>query len=437
MNYHFYFISMHYRQYHSLICYVLIFCLLASCGSQKYRQLHKKIDVHLNSDIFKNQFTGLLIMDPISGDTIFKRNSDKYFTPASNTKIFTLYSSLVLLPDSIPAVEYIDFKDTLYLEGTGDPTLLHPFFKNNQLIEFLKPYEHVAVSLSNFHDDKFGPGWAWEDYDQYFSPERSALPIYGNVLQIINSDGLQVVPQLLKDSVHNAEHLRKRLAVNNVFYYDSKLSDTLEIPLFTSDHLTKSLLENALNKKIALVSNLPAKEKSTLYSMPAAPVYSRMMIESDNFLAEQLLILASSIISDSLSTDRVIDHMLSTHLKQLPQKPRWVDGSGLSRYNLFTPESLVFVLNELYDTYPRNELFSYFPNGGVNGTLENWFSGTDGSYIIAKSGSLGNNYNLSGYLLTRSGKTLIFSFMNNHFRQSSSTIKKEMQAIFEHLYENY
>ena len=70
-----------------------------------------------------------------------------------------------------------------------------------------------------------------------------------------------------------------------------------------------------------------------------------MMQESDNFLAEQLLLLASSTLSDTLNTKTAIEYMLNNHLKDLKQQPRWVDGSGLSRYNLFSPEAIVYVLN--------------------------------------------------------------------------------------------
>ncbi|MGI9552249.1 MAG: D-alanyl-D-alanine carboxypeptidase, partial [Aurantibacter sp.] len=77
------------------------------------------------------------------------------------------------------------------------------------------------------------------------------------------------------------------------------------------------------------------------------------------------------------------------------------------------------------------------PKGGVSGTLEDWYPGNPKPYIIAKTGSLGNNHCLSGYLITKSGKTLIFSFMNNHFRRPSSKIKRRMQLIFEEIRDGY
>ncbi|MBT8297032.1 MAG: D-alanyl-D-alanine carboxypeptidase, partial [Maribacter sp.] len=91
----------------------------------------------------------------------------------------------------------------------------------------------------------------------------------------------------------------------------------------------------------------------------------------------------------------------------------------------------------LYSNIPKERLFLFFPEGGQSGTLEDWYPGDPNPYIYAKTGSLGNNHNLSGYLITKSGKTLIFSFMNNHFMESSSEIKKRMQGIFERIRDTY
>jgi D-alanyl-D-alanine carboxypeptidase/D-alanyl-D-alanine-endopeptidase (penicillin-binding protein 4) len=127
------------------------------------------------------------------------------------------------------------------------------------------------------------------------------------------------------------------------------------------------------------------------------------------------LLLASSTLSDSLNSAKARRFVLENHLSDLEQPPSWVDGSGLSRYNLFTPESIVHVLYKLYVEIPKERLFQFFPTGGVSGTLEDWYSGNPEPYLFAKTGSLSNNHCLSGYLLTKSGKILIFSFMNNHF----------------------
>ena len=162
-----------------------------------------------------------------------------------------------------------------------------------------------------------------------------------------------------------------------------------------------------------------------------------MMEISDNFLAEQILIMASSTLSDYLDTDKVREHILSNYINDLQQEPRWVDGSGLSRYNLFSPKSFVQVLNKLYDEIPRERLLNFFPIAGKTGTLKSYKTMNGEPFIYAKSGTVGNNYSLSGYLITKSGETLIFSFMNNHYRIPTSEVKMNMQKLFDWIWANY
>jgi D-alanyl-D-alanine carboxypeptidase/D-alanyl-D-alanine-endopeptidase (penicillin-binding protein 4) len=46
-------------------------------------------------------------------------------------------------------------------------------------------------------------------------------------------------------------------------------------------------------------------------------------------------------------------------------------------------------------------------------------------------------HSLSGYVKTKKGKVLIFSFMHNNFTGSSDPLKKEMQDILKRVYEVY
>ena len=120
----------------------------------------------------------------------------------------------------------------------------------------------------------------------------------------------------------------------------------------------------------------------------------------------------------------------------MPDDPQWVDGAGLSRYNLFTPRSIVWLWAQLLDKYGPEKLFPLLATGGVNGTIKNYYKAED-AYIYGKTGPLSNNHALSGYLLTKSGKTLIFSFMNNNYPGESYPVKKRMEKILWEVRENY
>lgn len=416
--------------------FFILISLLALNFSCKSTRITKTINTTLHAPFYNNQFTGLLVYNPKTNDTIYQHNANKYFTPASNTKIFTLYTGIQMLPNHIPAFKYSIKNDTLTLVGTGNPTFLHPFFNDSTALNMAKNFKTINIIDHNLQDDKYGPGWAWEDYDSYFSPERSAFPIYGNVVSISNLDSIQASPRIFKNQITYSTTKGRRAYNENIFYYNPKRKDTIETPMvlnrFTSEKLWNNLLQDSVN----FTSVIP-KDLKIAYSIPSDTLYKRMMHVSDNFLAEQILIMSSSTLSDTLSSKKAREFILNNALKTLTEKPRWVDGSGLSRYNLFSPKSFVDVLSKLYKTQPRERLFNFFPAGGASGTLKKWYAGEHEPYIYAKSGTLGNNYALSGYLITNTGETLIFSFMNNHYTKSTTEVKQNMQSIFEFLRDQY
>ncbi|MGS2761057.1 D-alanyl-D-alanine carboxypeptidase [Sinomicrobium sp. M5D2P9] len=412
--------------------------ILSGCGASKGIRVKK----YFNDNFFDRQFTGFALYDPAKDKMIYTYQADKYFTPASNTKIFTLYTGLQLLPDSIPALHYAAIGDTLYIEGTGNPVFLHSYFKDRSVLDFLEEREEpMALYSGNFYDDRFGPGWSWGDYPYYYSPEKGAFPVYGNVLTVHKNRGeIKAVPEYFQNTLKGlAGSQRPREWRQNTFHIPQNLRDTLEIPFILSPDLTRQLLSDTLKKKIYPTHTALPDIKKTLYSgMASDSLYQRMMYVSDNFLAEQILLMSAAAVSDSLNSKKAIDHVLERFLPDIPQKPRWVDGSGLSRYNLFTPESIVYVLNRLYHEQPREKLFRLFAAGGQSGTLKGFYKSENNTpYLYAKSGTLSNNHNLSGYLRTKSGRVLIFSYMNNHYMQPTGEVKKRMEILLRHIRDHY
>jgi len=413
---------------------LLILLLFANCKTVKLtRTLAKKV----NTTFYKNQFTGLYIYDVNTDKVVYNYNGEKYFTPASNTKIFTLFTGLTMLSDSIPAFKYAVNKDTITIQGTGDPTFLHNYFKDSTALKMIDKYEKTNIIIDNSTDKRYGPGWAWEDFDSYFSAERSSFPMYGNVITVQNEDSISVQPAFYQQKINVTEDFYGRDEYKNNFYFKKDRKKETEIPMIIDSVLISDLWNAIAPNKVTVVKSSALKPATIAYSVPSDSLYRRMMEVSDNFLAEQILVLASSTLSDTLSSEKVRKHMLENALRDLKQKPRWVDGSGLSRYNLFTPISFVEVLTKLYKTIPQERLFHLFPVGGEFGTIKDWFAGTKKPYVFAKTGTVGNNHNVSGYLLTNSGKVLVFSFMNNHFKKSNDEIRTQMQTTFEWLRDNY
>jgi D-alanyl-D-alanine carboxypeptidase/D-alanyl-D-alanine-endopeptidase (penicillin-binding protein 4) len=161
-----------------------------------------------------------------------------------------------------------------------------------------------------------------------------------------------------------------------------------------------------------------------------------MMQPSDNFIAEQLLMHCAAVLSDTINPEIAIRYMQQNHLNDLPDPLVWVDGSGLSRFNLFTPRSIVKVWEKLYQTIPRERLLPLLAIGGKTGTIKNYYK-NEPPYIYGKTGTLSNNHTLSGYLITKKGRTLIFSFMSNNFTVPVKEVRDYMEGILKDIYTHY
>ena len=74
-----------------------------------------------------------------------------------------------------------------------------------------------------------------------------------------------------------------------------------------------------------------------------------------------------------------------------------------------------------------------FPVGGLSGTIKDYYKSKNKPFVFAKTGTLRNNHNLSGYLIGKSKKKLIFSIMVNHHKSSSTEVKKGIADLLFYL----
>jgi serine-type D-Ala-D-Ala carboxypeptidase/endopeptidase (penicillin-binding protein 4) len=396
-----------------------------------------------------NDHVGFMLYDPATKKSLVEYKAENYFTPASNIKIFTFYTALQILGDSIPALKYVERNDSIIFWGMGDPSFLYSNVSgNNKVIDFLasRP-QKIFFSQSNFNTDRFGPGWAWEDYNYSFSPERSPFPIYGNCLKfkLDNKNKPVLSPRyfskhlVLGDSTQQDQSaVERRMDSNQVTFFPGKRSRTTswEIPFHFSADVLIELLADTVLKRIEETNVVIQNSAKLLYSVPADSLYKVMMYESDNLIAEQLLLMCSAVVSDTLKPEIAIRYMRKNFLADLPNDFAWVDGSGLSRYNLVTPRTMVALWSKIQAKVPQERLFNLLATGGKSGTLRNWYK-AETPYIFAKTGTLANNHNLSGFIITSKGRVLIFSFMNNNFITSVREVRESMQEILITIRDNY
>ena len=370
-------------------------------------------------------------------------NADKYFTPASNTKLLTLYASLLTLQDSIPTFAYRRTRDSLILLPLGDPTFLHRDFSSQRTLERIKTVlgdRKVFVQYPNIELEAYGPGWSWDDFGYPFQTERNQMPIYGNVVTVEQTAQTAIIPDFFQDYVEltSENPARRRDRNQNVFRFQLKSEEedtvTQASPFINSSELLLRLLSDTLDTDVRSVQTSLGFQ-DTLYNGPTLPMTALMMLRSDNFLAEQMLYMAA-VQKRSGSIPAFIETLKSEDMNFTPDPLVWVDGSGLSRYNMFTPRSMVTLLHRIYRRMDWEQIEVVFPTGGVSGTIRKWY-GAETPYVFAKTGTLRHNHCLSGFIQTKSGKTLIFSFMNNHYTRPGSEIKQEMQTLLEKIRDSY
>jgi D-alanyl-D-alanine carboxypeptidase/D-alanyl-D-alanine-endopeptidase (penicillin-binding protein 4) len=157
-------------------------------------------------------FWGIEIVSVATGKSLYSRNADKLFTPASNTKLFTTAAVLALVgPDyrfrtTVESAATLDrygrLNGDLVLVGRGDPNLsgrtLPYNLKTERKPPYLKSLEDLADQVvqkgvkyidgdvvaddSYYAFERYGEGWAQDDLTWEYGAPVSALTLNDNVL---------------------------------------------------------------------------------------------------------------------------------------------------------------------------------------------------------------------------------------------------------------
>jgi D-alanyl-D-alanine carboxypeptidase/D-alanyl-D-alanine-endopeptidase (penicillin-binding protein 4) len=321
-----------------------------------------------------------------------------------------------------------------------------PDFNPHPVHRFLNDEKYKVVVLDRaLQTDAYGKGWTIDDMSENYMPQRSSFPIWGNRfttewikkynpdstftydLAAINSDLPEYSIFKKYDTSLEKSSMFRRMGGNHVEVVLNGKENTikLSVPFETFGNKTAfHILKNALYHSPTFIdhASFEKKECKPLYSQPTDSVLKKMMYRSDNFIAEQILLMAADQALNELNEKKLIDTLLKNELKDLPQKPRWVDGSGLSRYNLFTPKDEVYMLDRMISEFGTTRMEKIFPTGGY-GTLKNMFNKESGK-IFAKTGSMGNVYCLSGWYYNKKNQPILFTVMINNHVGDFSILKK-------------
>ncbi len=412
---------------------------LFSCSPA--RQISRELQT---KPIYTDHFTGVALYDPTEKRTLVQHNADKPFTPASNTKLVSFYAGLLALPDSLPALRYIVRQDSLIFWGTGNPLLLHPDLPDTTALAFLRNRpEKLFFSAANYGGPRFGAGWAWDDYNGDYSPELAPLPVYGNVVRFQNgkSPAQTISPARFADSVCVSTDAKAPVGVHRSEFSNQFVRSAnsrgagQDVPFHWSAELAAQLLADTLHKPVGVLPMSMPGNTQLLRGASTDSLYKRMLHVSDNQFAEQILFMISSeqnkpMLEPVTERKRLIDSVL--HYTSIGNtRAKWVDGSGLSRYNLFTPNVMIDLLSRIWAKILQQRLFALLSATGQAGTS------AGKPYVFAKSGSMTGVYNLSGYVLTRRGKVLYFSIMHNNFTQTVSEMRGRTANLLQEIHRRF
>lgn len=439
----------------SALLLLLTYCVSAQGTDDEL--LDGYLEKHVaENPVFAEGVTGFYLHDIATDRPLYGYNAERYFVPASNVKLLTFYLAQHLLGDRTPAVFYRRYPDRIELWGAGYPLLLHPRFREYDalgpwLSEQTLP---VVVHLSELDaPPRYGAGWSWDDYNYGYVYERSALPVYGNRLYLeLGPPVRSGIPQLYGSPPEVASALvqdeRQERGITraeraNVFTlgrnFDNPANFPLERALIVSPAATGRQLREAFGSdriRLGSAARPPRSELESLDVVLPDTLFRRLLQQSDNYLAEQLILQCAVARYGVFTEQALFDYATDILFPRMGMgKLSYADGSGLSRYNLVKPRQFGQLVATLYREVGRERLLDLLPAGGGNGTLAGRFDDRAQTYVWAKTGSLSGVICISGLLRSRSGRWLAFSFLHNNVLDSSAAYYREMERVLGKIYD--
>jgi serine-type D-Ala-D-Ala carboxypeptidase/endopeptidase (penicillin-binding protein 4) len=435
-------------------------------------QLGAAVDAIINRSEFSRARWGVLVQNLGSTETLYSRDAQKYFIPASNTKLLTTAAALTELGVNyrIRTSVYRD-GDGLRVVGRGDPSLT-----DTQLTTLAKQLKqkgineikHLMVDDNYFQGDIVNPSWQWEDLQSGDGTPINSLIVDQNSFSFIVSPQTTGKPlkviwlnseqkkqwQIINQSVTVEKNQPSFIKVNrelkgSVLRIQGQLpegsqSQFVNLPVFApADYFLQRFRSALAAEKITVkqASILDSNSKNEIEELAfiQSPPLSELVItanqDSNNFYTEALLraLAIKKPATKNQSTADVGLEVLKSTLTQLGVEPTsyvLADGSGLSRKNLISPQALVQTLQAMAQSSQAEVFRASLPVAGMSGTLKNRLVETPATGIVqAKTGTLGGVVTLSGYVNAPNYNPVVFSMMVNQTEQPARVVRQAMDEI--------
>ncbi|MAG21633.1 MAG: D-alanyl-D-alanine carboxypeptidase/D-alanyl-D-alanine-endopeptidase [Candidatus Marinimicrobia bacterium] len=471
-----------------------VLLLLASCSFQTVHHIPritagqkaniaKRIDAAAAS-VDNNLNLGVMVVSPLTGEVIYEHNADHLFIPASNVKLFTAAAALHFLGPHYRFMTklYTNSKSenhpdseiaNLYLKGGGDPDLtdreLSEMVEQLQILGIKAIQGNIVVDNTLFDSDPWGPGWMWDEGALWYFAPIDAMNLNDNCVTVHVRPGpkegslplVSIDPPTahisidLKATTVRANSGKNSLKVQRRWKTKENIIDiTGEIPLNSySRQFTRSVENPAIYAGTVLKELLvdggitvgglvwqdtvPADTVLLSYhrSEPLSESVKNFLKISDNLTGEVLVKTVGAITDSAQGTWanglRAIKTFLIDEVGIDTLRMEYADGSGVSRYNLISPDQIVQLLLWAHDSfkiYP--EFVVALPIGGADGSLEKrMMSENLQQKSRAKTGTLRGVSSLSGYLTSADNETLAFSIMMNGYTGDSDPYRELQDRI--------
>jgi len=420
--------------------------------------------------------------------TLYALNARRLLVPASTMKIVTLAAAAERLRwdfsyetrlSGVGALGAGVLDGDLVVVGNGDPTIddwdgaasrLFQGWGEQLKAAGVRTVTGRVIGDDNaFDDEPLGAGWAWDDLSASYATGVSALQFNENTAQISVAAGsaagdpasATILPRGTSLVVRN--HLKTSAADVPPSISIRRLpgSTTLEVrgsvpagsaravrnisvdnpTLYFVAALRDALIADGIDIRgpavdIDEVADPPSRDRGTLLlthrSPPLSTLAETMIKLSQNLYAETLLkSLGATAGAGTAEAGRSAAVSIVQEWGVKPADLVVADGSGLSRYNLATPEAIVTILTHVdRDEGLRAPFEAALPVAGRDGTLAQRMRGTaaEGN-ARAKTGSFSNARALSGYVRTADDEPLVFSIIVNNFGTTPDVVEQTMDSI--------
>jgi D-alanyl-D-alanine carboxypeptidase/D-alanyl-D-alanine-endopeptidase (penicillin-binding protein 4) len=388
------------------------------------QQLIGKIDTILNSLPVGTSY-GILIINPLTSDTLYARNISQSLIPASNTKLFTSAVALKLLGLNYEVSTKIftdnpNFSDgfidgNLYIKGYGNPAFSDRDLDN--MITTIKDLGITRISGKIIGDDSF--------FDSNYRREDS----------IEDEKSSVKLPPISAVIFNRNQIITQRKYKNRIRNYSSYIPNP---PLYVAELLRKKLIENGVRVDDRFETGITPNSKLELASasIKLMDMVNVINKNSNNFYAECLFKIigaaASGVEGNAFSASQAIHRFLKEN-DIYSTGTNIVDGSGISRFNRISVASIVSLLEKFYlDMRFYEAYYNSLSIAGIDGTLGSRMNRSSAEFNFrGKTGTLNGASSVSGYLRTVSGDDLIVSMIFEFNRKGNEYFKGVQDRIIE------